>query len=48
MQPFEFPNKSSFRSKFHFTGRDRLHINEKGIETAGKYVFDFMKYWIAS
>ena len=34
--------------KFHIIGRDRLHINEKGIETARKYAFGFIKLWIAS
>ena len=32
--------KPSFMSKFHLTGRDRLHINEKGIETAREHAFD--------
>ena len=44
--PWNF-SKAFLQSKFHLTGRDRLYINEKGIDSASKHAFGFTKPWIA-
>jgi len=38
----ELLKRSSFRSKFELTDRDRQYIEEKGIETITQHTFDFV------
>lgn len=40
--------RSSFRSKFKLTVRDRQYIQDKGMETIRKHAFDFINLRIAS
>lgn len=39
--------KSSFRSKFHLTNKDRAYIAEKGLPTIRQHAFDFVQQRIA-
>lgn len=34
--------KSSFRAKFHLTGKDKQYVSEKGIETIRSHATDFI------
>ena len=36
-------SKSSFRSRFHLTEKDKKYIREKGIETIRQHAGDFVK-----
>ena len=40
--------RSSFRSKFKLTDRDRQYIQDKGIETIKDHAFEFVNFRIAS
>jgi len=44
---FELLKRSSFRSKFKLTDRDRQYIQDKGIETIKDHAFDFINSRIA-
>ncbi len=39
--------KSTFRSKFKFSNKDRQYIQDKGIEAIGQHAIDFIKTRIA-
>ncbi len=39
--------KSSFRSKFHLTEKERRYIQEKGMDTIVKHAYDFIEKRIA-
>jgi len=39
---FELLKRSSFRSKFKLTEKDRQYIQDKGIETIKDHAFDFI------
>jgi len=39
--------RSSFRSKFELTDRDRQYIEEKGMETITQHAFDFIHLRVA-
>ena len=43
----ELLKRSSFRSKFELTDRDRQYIEEKGMETITKHAFDFIHLRVA-
>lgn len=40
-------NKSTFRSKFHLTAKDKKYIKEKGMDTIEKHATDFIKTRLA-
>ena len=44
----ELLKRSSFRSKFKLTDRDRQYIQDKGIETIKDHAFDFINSRISS
>lgn len=39
---FERLSKSKFRSRFHLKDKDKKYIEEKGIDTIKKHVYDFI------
>lgn len=40
-------DKSDFRSSFHLDSSDKKYIEEKGLETVRKHVFDFISHRLA-
>ena len=40
-------NKSTFRSKFHLSAKDKKYIKEKGMDTIEKHATDFIKTRLA-
>ena len=48
LQALESLKKSTFRSKFKLTEKDRQYIQDKGIDTIRQHAIDFIKTRIAS
>lgn len=46
-QPLESLKKSTFRSKFKLTEKDRQYIRDKGIDTIRQHAIDFISARIA-
>lgn len=40
-------SKSKFRSSFHLSNKDKIYINEKGIDTIKKHCYDFITKRVA-
>lgn len=40
-------SKSKFRSKFHLSSKDKLYIEEKGMETVEQHAHDFIEKRLA-
>jgi len=46
-QAIKSHQKSTFRSKFKLSNKDRQYIQDKGIEAIGQHAIDFIKNRIA-
>lgn len=39
--------KSKFRSRFHLTEKEKMYINEKGMDTIRSHAYDFIRKRLA-